>query len=88
MEENKRVVGLLIGNKCDLKHEVSDEEAEKFANGHGLKYLETSARLDKKVRKAIAYLLELIIKAKLPKKNIDYCQIDNLSTYNRKKKCC
>ena len=88
MEENERVVGLLIGNKCDLKHEVSDEEAEKFANGHGLKYLETSARLDKKVRKAIAYLLELIIKAKLPEKNIDYCQIDNLSTYNRKKKCC
>ena len=88
MEENENVVGLLIGNKCDLKHEVSDEEAEKFANDHGLKYLETSARLDKKVRKAIAYLLELIIKAKLPKKNIDYCQIDNLSTYNRKKKCC
>ena len=88
MEENENVVGLLIGNKCDLKHEVSDEEAEKFANSHGLKYLETSARLDKKVRKAIAYLLELIIKAKLPKKNIDYCQIDNLSTYNRKKKCC
>jgi len=60
-EGNEKVIGMLIGNKCDLKHEVSNEEAEKFANEHGLKYLETSAKLDKKVRKAIACLLELMI---------------------------
>ena len=91
-DENEKVVGLLIGNKCDLERKVDEEEAEKFAYDHGLKYLETSAKLDKKVRKAIACLLELIINANL-KKNIDYCQIDNLSTYIRaekkkKKNCC
>ena len=91
-DENEKVVGLLIGNKCDLERKVDEEEAEKFAYDHGLKYLETSAKLDKKVRKAIACLLELIMNANL-QKNIDYCQIDNLSTYIRaekkkKKNCC
>ena len=92
-EENEKVVGLLIGNKCDLERKVSEEEAEKFADEHGLKYLETSAKLDKKVRKAIACLLELIISQNIQKKQIDYCQIDNFSSYSqnkkkKKKNCC
>ena len=94
-EENEKVVGLLIGNKCDLERKVDEEEAEKFANDHGLNYLETSAKLDKKVRKAIACLLELIINANLQPKKINYCQIDNFSSYGKnekkkkkKKDCC
>ena len=91
-EENEKVVGLLIGNKCDLDdRKVSEEEAEKFADEHGLKYLETSAKLDKKVRKAIACLLEIIINENIQKKH--YCQIDNFSAFSQKKKkkkknCC
>ena len=47
---NKKVIGLLIGNKCDLKHVVDEEKANEFAEKYGLKYLETSA-LDKKSKK-------------------------------------
>jgi len=65
-EENKNVVGLLIGNKCDKENQVVNEaEAEKFAKKHKLKkYLETSAKLDKKIKKAVACLLEEIINSK------------------------
>ena len=62
--ESKEVMGLLIGNKCDLEQVVNIEEAKKFAEEHGLKYLETSAKSDKNLRKAIACILEKIIKSK------------------------
>ena len=72
-EYNKDVVGLLIGNKCDKEHlEVNEAEAEKFAKKHKLKkYFETSAKLDKKIKKAVAFLLEEIINSK---------KFDNYST--------
>ena len=42
-----------------------EEEAQKFAKQHGLKrYLETSAKLDKNIKKVVAYLLEEIIDSK------------------------
>ena len=65
-EQNKNVVGLLIGNKCDKENKVVNEkEAEKFVKKYKLKnYLETSAKLDKKIKKAVACLLEEIIKSK------------------------
>ena len=63
-EENKEVVGLLIGNKCDWERKVNIEDAKKFAEEHGLKYLETSAKLDKNLRKAITCLLRKIIESK------------------------
>ena len=92
-EENEQIVGLILGNKCDKDkdREVNKEEAEKFAEDHNLKYLETSAKLDKKVKKAIACLLEEMIKANLNAKKINYCQIDNYSVFSRRsnrKKCC
>ena len=62
--ENKKVAGLLIGNKCDCKPKINKEKAEKFAEEHGLRYIETSAKLDKNIKKAIVYLLEEIIKSK------------------------
>ena len=88
-EENGEVVGLVIGNKCDCERKVSEEEAKKFSEEHGLKYLETSAKLDKKVKKAIACLLEEIIQAKL--KNQDFTTIkDTISLHPSKseKKTC
>ena len=42
--ENEKVIGLLIGSKCDLERKVNIEEAKKFGEEHGLKYLETSAK--------------------------------------------
>ena len=73
-EQNEKVVGLLIGNKCDNECKVDEEEAKKFAREYGLKkYFETSAKLDKKIKKATAYLLEEIIKSK---------QVDNDLSFN------
>ena len=65
-EHNKNVVGLLIANKCDCgKKEVTEKEATNFVKNHGLKkYLETSAKLDKNIKKAVACLLEGIIESK------------------------
>jgi len=63
-KENGNNVGLLIGNKCDDERKVNEEEAKKFAFEHGLKYIETSAKLDKNIKKAIAILLEKIIRSK------------------------
>ena len=93
-EENDNVVGLLIGNKCDCDNKVNKEEVQKFADNHGLKYLETSARLDKNLRKAIACLLEEIIKSKElideETENTDYFSLkSDIKTEKliKKKKC-
>ena len=91
-EENEKVVGLLIGNKCDSERQVDEEEAIKFAKEHNLKkYFETSAKLDKKIKKAIATLLEEIIKSQYigntySCKNSDFFSIHSKKT-KRKKQC-
>jgi len=43
---NENMTIMLIGNKCDLEHrrQVSPEEGKKFAEDHGLMFLETSAK--------------------------------------------
>lgn len=66
--ENEEVLGLILGNKCDIERKVNQEKAKKFAEECKLKYLETSAKLDKNLRKAIASLLNIIIDAKKRKK--------------------
>ena len=64
-EQNEKVVGLLIGNKCDKAPKVDEEEAKKFSKEYGFKkYFEISAKLDKQIKKAIVCLLEEIIKSK------------------------
>jgi len=75
--EKENIVGVLIGNKCDIERQVSYDEAKKFADEHRLEYFEISAKLDKNVKKAIAVLLSEIIESK---KNYDV-----LSYVNRRK---
>ena len=60
-EEKGEVVGVLIGNKSDKERQVDYNEAKKFADEHELKYFETSAKLDKNIKKAIVSLLDKII---------------------------
>ena len=43
---------------------INKEGAKQFAEEYGLLYFETSAKLDKNIRKAIACLLDNIIKSK------------------------
>ena len=61
-EEN--VVGVLLGNKCDQPSQIDYQEIKKFSNDYNLEYLETSSKLDKKIKKSIAVLLEQIIESK------------------------
>lgn len=51
---------LLIGNKCDLesRREVEREKAEKFAQEHGMKYIETSAVSTVNIKEAFVALLK------------------------------
>ena len=59
----EKIVGLLIGNKCDLdnEREVNYEEAKSFSDNNHLGYYEVSAKLDKNIKKVIASLLQEII---------------------------
>ena len=88
-EQNEKVVGLLIGNKCDNERKVDEEEAKKFARDYGLKkYFETSAKLDKKIKKAIAYLLEEIIKSKQVDNNLSFNEISIQAVKGKGKNKC
>ena len=88
-EQNEKVVGLLIGNKCDNERKVDEEEAKKFARDYGLKkYFETSAKLDKKIKKAIAYLLEEIIKSKQVDNNLSNNEISVQAVKGKGKNKC
>ncbi len=62
-EEKKKKLVFLIGNKGDEERKISYEDAEKFAKQFKLKYIETSAKLDKGIKKALIYLLDQIIES-------------------------
>ena len=64
-EENEKITGLLIGNKCDLPYKVDKNECEKFAEEHGLDYMELSSKEDKNIKKAVIFLLKKIRESKL-----------------------
>ena len=100
-EENKEVVGLLIGNKCDKERKVDQQAGKQLSEKHGLNYFETSAKLNHRIRRIILSLLNKIIKSKERKKldeeegfGKSYFSIntaDALSSVmskRSKKKCC
>ena len=53
-DRDDRMVIMLIGNKADLSHqrEVSEEEGRRFAQQHGLHFIETSAKTSLNVEAA------------------------------------
>lgn len=54
---------ILVANKCDLPKEkwaVSEEDAEKFAEDHGLKLFYASAKTGVKVEEAFLWLVQMI----------------------------
>ena len=100
-KEKKDVVGLIIGNKCECESErkVDFDEAKAFAEQHQLHYLETSAKLDKNLKKAIVIVLKNIIESKKNNdtiessttvSSIDYCpsyKLDKKKVKKRKYAC-
>ena len=64
---NKNVFKLLIGNKSDLEsqRQVQFDEGKAFAESNGMKFIETSAKTDQKVKEAFETLTKEIIKDNL-----------------------
>ena len=100
IKENKNldIPKILIGNKADLEdqREVSQEQAEKFADSIGCKFYEGSAKSGENIKESldeIAKITYLYMKDK--KKNEDEDDKDgvildrsNSSNNIKKKKCC
>ena len=65
-KEKENVVGLVIGNKCECESErkIDFDEGKEFAEQHKLNFLETSAKLDKNLKKAITIILDNIMESK------------------------
>ena len=94
---NKNVLKLLIGNKTDLedKRVITYNQGKEFADGYGLKYIETSAKKNLNVNEAFETLgRELILHSEDKKivrqrqnKKINVASVQDLNA-NKKKQCC
>ena len=94
---NKNVLKLLIGNKTDLedKRVITYNQGKEFADGYGLKYIETSAKKKLNVNEAFETIgRELILHSEDKKivrqrqnKKISVASVQDLNA-NKKKQCC
>lgn len=66
-DTNKLNKSIIIGNKSDLSNErkVSQEEAMKFAEEHGMTYFETSAKSDNDFHHIRTYIADMILPQKV-----------------------
>ncbi|KAK6014900.1 Ras family protein, partial [Ostertagia ostertagi] len=64
-EQSERVSVVLVGNKTDLRdtRKIPQEMAKKFADDHGLTFIETSALDSTNVEKAFTQVLTKIYRA-------------------------
>ena len=83
--QKKKVIGVIIGNKCDLKRQVKYEEAKSYADKHGLNYFEVSAKLDKNVKKAVICLLENIVESNALYNSVDSIDQNDMFQLDPKK---
>ena len=62
---NKNVIKILIGNKNDLEEKrfISFSQAKDFADSNGLKYVETSAKLNNNVTEAFSEIGKELMEA-------------------------
>jgi Ras-related protein Rab-8A len=56
------IVKVLVGNKIDLEHErkVNVEDAQSLASLYGMKYFETSAKLNKNIDELIVHMMDAV----------------------------
>jgi len=86
---NKDAVIALAGNKVDRAddREVSQADAEKFAEANGIFYMETSAKENINVKELFMELARRVPK-EAPEKVDDTVWMDEPDNTNNKKKCC
>lgn len=79
---------ILVGNKCDLDHVVSKEEAKDLASSFNIKYIETSAKNNLNVDEAFSCLAEDVIKNQTPKVTQEDIIIQPIEIDEKKKNNC
>jgi Ras-related protein Rab-1A len=69
---SKNVYKILIGNKSDLeeKREVSYQQGKEFADTHGMKFIETSAKTNNNVQESFYTMTNEIIASTKEKERI------------------
>jgi len=93
---SQNVLKILIGNKSDLvdDREITTEEGQAFANRNGMKFIETSAKMNTNVNEAFETLAKLMMefsseKKTLPTKNeTKVLSASSGKDIKTKKKCC
>ena len=93
---SQNVLKILIGNKSDLvdDREITTEEGQAFANRNGMKFIETSAKMNTNVNEAFETLAKLMMefsseKKTLPTKNeAKVLSASSGKDIKTKKKCC
>ena len=85
-EESEKIPVVLFGNKCDLvdERQVSEEEAKRFANEHGIPYFETSAKENINLQEGLDKILEDAYEKSGRESGMKLKPIENVP----KKKCC
>jgi GTPase SAR1 family protein len=69
---SKNVYKILVGNKCDLENQrqVTFDQGKEFADTYGMKFVETSAKLNNNVQEAFFTMTKEIITASKEKDRI------------------
>ena len=87
------VIFMCLGNKCDLKKEVSKSSIEDFKKKTKLEIFNVSAKTGDGVEDAFTHIIELLIKKNMEKKGINSINLNsnNDNNINKEKKndsCC
>ena len=93
---SQNVLKILIGNKSDLvdDREIKTEEGQAFANRNGMKFIETSAKMNTNVNEAFETLAKLMMEFSNEKKTLttkNETKVLSASSgkdIKTKKKCC
>ena len=89
--EKRNVKIIIVGNKIDLKKEISTDDLKRLANRYSCKYFEVSAKNNINVNSIFESITEEIINDnKEYDKDIDSITLSNVQFYEKEKKkqCC
>ena len=81
---------IIVSSKCDLEHDVTDQEIEEYSTKNKVKVIKTSSKDNINVEEPFLYLGEEIIKKGLFKiKNAELKDVNALKKNKKRKiKCC
>ena len=89
--EKRNVKIIIVGNKIDLKKEISTDDLKRLANRYSCKYFEVSAKNNINVNSVFESITEEIINDnKEYNEDIDSITLSNVQFYEKEKKkqCC